>query len=136
MFDYLLARGACHFLGNKPVKDDKKLSTGLTAILVEIRANITEIMGSNPVFHRSFTFSVFPFLAAHVTRKAAGIVNLIKVTVDLQGCLPKNHSHERVLCYNHCISAILVSVSYEELSNVYRFVFIGQLIRLVLKYGK
>ena len=25
----------------------------------------------------------------------------LKVTVDLQGCLPKNHSHARLLCYNH-----------------------------------
>ena len=25
----------------------------------------------------------------------------VKVTVDLQGCLPKNHSHARLLCYNH-----------------------------------
>ena len=24
-----------------------------------------------------------------------------KATVDLQGCLPKNHSHARLLCYNH-----------------------------------
>ena len=24
---------------------------------------------------------------------------LLKVTVDLQGCLPKNHSHARRLCY-------------------------------------
>ena len=25
----------------------------------------------------------------------------LKVTVDLQGCLPKNYSHARRLCYNH-----------------------------------
>ena len=25
----------------------------------------------------------------------------LKVTVDLQGCLPKNHSYARRLCYNH-----------------------------------
>ena len=25
----------------------------------------------------------------------------VKVTVDLQGCLPKNHSYARRLCYNH-----------------------------------
>ena len=25
----------------------------------------------------------------------------VKVTVDLQGCLPKNHSRARLLCYNH-----------------------------------
>ena len=26
---------------------------------------------------------------------------LFKVTVDLQGCLPKNHSYARRLCYSH-----------------------------------
>ena len=25
----------------------------------------------------------------------------LKVNVDIQGCLPKNHSHARLLCYNH-----------------------------------
>lgn len=34
--DCLFARGACHFLGNKPVKDGKRLSTGLIARLLEI----------------------------------------------------------------------------------------------------
>ena len=34
----------------------------------------------------------------------------IKVTVDLQGCLPKNHSHARVLCYNHRKVYIIVKV--------------------------
>ena len=27
--------------------------------------------------------------------------SLLKVTVDLQRCLPKNYSHEGRLCYNH-----------------------------------
>ena len=30
-----------------------------------------------------------------------GTHHRFKVTVDLQGCLPKNHSHARLLCYNH-----------------------------------
>ena len=34
----------------------------------------------------------------------------VKVTVDLQGCLPKNHSHARVLCYNHRKVYIIVKV--------------------------
>ena len=34
----------------------------------------------------------------------------LKVTVDLQGCLPKNHSHARVLCYNHRKVYIIVKV--------------------------
>ena len=34
----------------------------------------------------------------------------LKVTVDLQGCLPKNHSHARVLCYNHRNVYIIVKV--------------------------
>ena len=29
------------------------------------------------------------------------LLNILKVTVDLQGCLPKNHSYARRLCYNH-----------------------------------
>ena len=33
-----------------------------------------------------------------------------KVTVDLQGCLPKNHSHARVLSYNHRKVYIIVKV--------------------------
>ena len=33
-----------------------------------------------------------------------------KVTVDLQGCLPKNPSHARVLCYNHRKVYIIVKV--------------------------
>ena len=37
-------------------------------------------------------------------------VILLKVTVDLQGCLPKNHSHARVLCYNHKKVYIIVKV--------------------------
>ena len=32
----LFARGACHFLGNKPEKDGKRLLTGLIARLLEI----------------------------------------------------------------------------------------------------
>ena len=33
-----------------------------------------------------------------------------KVTVDLQGCLPKNHSHARLLCYNHRKLYIIVKL--------------------------
>ena len=33
-----------------------------------------------------------------------------KVTVDLQGCLPKNHSHARRLCYNHRKVYIIVKL--------------------------
>ena len=36
--------------------------------------------------------------------------SILKVTVDLQGCLPKNHSHARVLCYNHRKVYIIVKV--------------------------
>ena len=35
---------------------------------------------------------------------------LLKVTVDFQGCLPKNQSHARVLCYNHRKVYIIVKV--------------------------
>ena len=35
---------------------------------------------------------------------------IIKVTVDLQGCLPKNHSHARLLCYNHRKVYIIVKL--------------------------
>ena len=34
----------------------------------------------------------------------------IKVTVDLQGCLPKNHLHARLLCYNHRKAYIIVKL--------------------------
>ena len=34
----------------------------------------------------------------------------LKVTVDLQGCLPKNHSHARLLCYNHSKLYIIVKL--------------------------
>ena len=33
-----------------------------------------------------------------------------KVTVDLQECLPKNHSHARLLCYNHRKLYIIVKL--------------------------
>ena len=33
-----------------------------------------------------------------------------KVTVDLQGCLPTNHSHARLLCYNHGKVYIIVKL--------------------------
>ena len=33
-----------------------------------------------------------------------------KVTVDLQGCLPKNHSYERRLCHNHRKVYIIVKL--------------------------
>ena len=33
-----------------------------------------------------------------------------EVPVDLQGCLPKNHSHAPVLCYNHRKVYIIVKV--------------------------
>ena len=33
-----------------------------------------------------------------------------KVTVDLQGCLPKNHWHARLLCYNHRKVYIIVKL--------------------------
>ena len=36
--------------------------------------------------------------------------SLVKVTVDLQGCLPKNHSHARCLCYNHRKVYIIVKL--------------------------
>ena len=39
-----------------------------------------------------------------------GLLEVLKVTVDLQGCLPKNHSHARVLCYNHRKVYIIVKV--------------------------
>ena len=38
------------------------------------------------------------------------IASPLKVTIDLQGCLPKNHSHARVLCYNHRKVYIIVKV--------------------------
>ena len=34
----------------------------------------------------------------------------VKVTVDLQGCLPNNHSHARLLCYNHRKVYIIVKL--------------------------
>ena len=34
----------------------------------------------------------------------------VKVTVDLQGCLPKNHSHARLLCYNYRKLYIIVKL--------------------------
>ena len=36
--------------------------------------------------------------------------NPFKVTVDLQGCLPKNHSRARLLCYNHRKVYIIVKL--------------------------
>ena len=35
---------------------------------------------------------------------------MLKVTVDLQGCLPKNHLHARLLCYNHRKLYIIVKL--------------------------
>ena len=41
----------------------------------------------------------------------AAILTLnFEVTVDLQGCLPKNLSHARLLCYNHKKVYIIVKV--------------------------
>ena len=34
----------------------------------------------------------------------------LKVNVDLQGCLPKNHSHAPLLCYNHRKLYIIVKL--------------------------
>ena len=39
-----------------------------------------------------------------------GMKQVVKVTVDLQGCLPKNHSHARRLCYNHRKVYIIVKL--------------------------
>ena len=35
------------------------------------------------------------------TQQPVRFQGLFKVTVDLQGCLLKNHLHARRLCYNH-----------------------------------
>ena len=39
-----------------------------------------------------------------------GKINIVKVTVDLQGCLPKNHSYARRLCFNHRKVYIIVKL--------------------------
>ena len=44
------------------------------------------------------------------TDHAAISLELVKVTVDLQGCLPKNHSYARRLCFNHRKVYIIVKL--------------------------
>ena len=41
-----------------------------------------------------------------------------KVTVDLQGCLSKNHSHARLLCYNHRKVYIIVKLIKSRIRRV------------------
>ena len=67
---------------------------------------VHNIASSLSYFSISHGFSRF-FHISSPTR-AHGII--VKVTVDLQGCLPKNHSHARVLCYNHKKVYIIVKV--------------------------
>ena len=58
-------------------------------LLCRIKSHLLETMKSNqskPLL--SWLLIVSTFL-------------LLKVTVDLQGCLPKNHSYARRLCFNH-----------------------------------
>ena len=40
--------------------------------------------------------------------------SFVKVTVDFQGCLPKNHSHARLLCYNHRKVYIILKLNLES----------------------
>ena len=51
----------------------------------------------------------------------------LKVTVDLQGCLPKSHLHARRLCYNHRKVCIIVKlIKFKIRRNIFflRFDFI------------
>ena len=45
----------------------------------------------------------------------------IKVTVDLQGCLPKNHSHARLLCYSHRKVYIVVKLIKSRIRRINSF---------------
>ena len=54
-----------------------------------------------------FPKSTYYFDATHSKFK---ILNSVKVTVDLQGCLPKNHSYARRLCCNHRKVYIIVKL--------------------------
>ena len=47
----------------------------------------------------------------------------LKVTVDLQGCLPKNHSHARLLCYNHRKLYIIVKLLKFRIRRINFFLF-------------
>ena len=61
-----------------------------------------------------FFFSLYGRYGVHEVTEIqfsmkSGILTF-KVTVDLQACLPKNHWHARVLCYNHRKVYIIVKV--------------------------
>ena len=44
----------------------------------------------------------------------------LKVTVDLQGCLPKNHSHAHLLCYNQRKVYIIVKlIKFRTRRNIF-----------------
>ena len=55
-------------------------------------------------------------------------LDLFKVTVDLQGCLPKNHLYARRLCFNHRKEYIIAKLKKCKIRkiNIFKISFNGK----------